>query len=119
MDIQGKRKQKMSNRAAISSGCFLKIVLPAIFFICIVYVPAFSVDFVTKEEFATEKSVYKDYPLKILFKKLAETEGAEKREIKNEVEIHVEKIKFRDNGRPGMVKLYHDAASGNYKINAM
>ena len=46
---------------------------------------AFAVDFITKAQFEAEKSTYKDYPFKILFKKLAEGDAAEKRIISNTI----------------------------------
>ncbi|MBU0988400.1 MAG: hypothetical protein KKH68_14215, partial [Proteobacteria bacterium] len=46
---------------------------------------AFAVDFVTQEQFATEKSIYKDYPFKILFKKLIDSDAAEKQKIQNTI----------------------------------
>ena len=35
----------------------------------------------------------------------------------NEVQIHVTKIRFRDNGQPGETRLYYDKRSGRYKAN--
>lgn len=47
------------------------------------YVPAYSLDFMTEDDFVAEKSIYKDYPLKILFRKLNEGDAGQKREIRN------------------------------------
>ncbi|MBW1805718.1 MAG: hypothetical protein JRJ06_05010, partial [Deltaproteobacteria bacterium] len=62
---------------------FLRYILLISIFLSISSLPASAVDFVTEEEFSAEKSTYKDYPLKILFKKLAAGEGPEKEEIIN------------------------------------
>lgn len=64
-------------------SCFYKYILPVLILICLDYAPAFPVDFITEEEFLAEKNAYKDYPLKILFKKLTESDPHEKREIRN------------------------------------
>ena len=58
-------------------------ILTASFLICIVNTPAYSIDFVTKEDFAADQSIYKDYPIKLLFKKLAESDASGKKEIRN------------------------------------
>src|SRR4030042_796420 len=45
--------------------------------------PAMGIELITREAFEAEKSTDKAYPFNILFKKLAESTGAEKRHIKN------------------------------------
>jgi len=62
---------------------FFRYILLISILIPISSLPASAVDFVTEEEFSAERSTYKDYPLKILFKKLAVSEGTEKEEIRN------------------------------------
>jgi hypothetical protein len=52
-------------------------------FLCLLNNPAFPVDFMSEEDFRADSSSYKDYPLKLLFKKLAESEDSEKREIRS------------------------------------
>ena len=59
------------------------LVLPLVVFLF--SSPVFSLEFVTKTEYDNEKTAFKNYPLKILFKKLAESRGAEKREIRNSI----------------------------------
>ncbi|MFC1534939.1 hypothetical protein ACFL7M_16420, partial [Thermodesulfobacteriota bacterium] len=53
------------------------------FLICLDISSALSIDFITEEDFTADNGLYKDYPLKILFKKLAEGGESEKREIRN------------------------------------
>jgi len=62
-----------------------KTILLVFALTCITSVPAFGVDFITKKKFDSDKSVYKDYPLKILFKKLKASKGLEKRKIINTI----------------------------------
>jgi len=62
--------------------CLFRCILVAFPVICFCYAPAFAVGFITEREFASEKSIYKDYPLKLLFRKLAESKASEKREIR-------------------------------------
>jgi len=64
---------------------FSKTILLVFALTCITSVPAFGVDFITKKKFDSEKSVYKDYPLKILFKKLKTSKGLEKRKVINTI----------------------------------
>ena len=45
--------------------------------------PAYSIEFITEEDYLADKSDYRDYPIKILFKKLAEESGPEKSRITN------------------------------------
>lgn len=45
--------------------------------------PAYPIDFITEEDYLTDRNEYKDYPLKILFKKLAEERGSERDRIRN------------------------------------
>ena len=44
---------------------------------------ASGVEFITREKFLSEKNPYKDLPVRILFKKLSESQGDEKRQIRN------------------------------------
>ncbi|MFC1869102.1 hypothetical protein ACFL0H_13370, partial [Thermodesulfobacteriota bacterium] len=62
---------------------FFRYILLVSLLICLYTFPAFSIDFITEEDFAADKSSYKDYPLNILFKKLAEGDVSEKQEIRN------------------------------------
>ncbi len=63
--------------------CSYTFILLVLFLSCLDTAPAFSFSFITEEEFASEKSVYKDYPLRILFRKLDQSTGPEKRKIRN------------------------------------
>ena len=47
------------------------------------YTSAFSLDFITREDFAADEASYKDYPLRLLFKKLADSDPSEKAVIRN------------------------------------
>ena len=70
------------------TGKFAKIsliILSGIFLTCLHSTSAFAVDFITKKEFEAQKSPYQDYPLKILFKKLAESDASEKKMIRNTI----------------------------------
>ena len=51
--------------------------------LCLGLFPAHAIDFVSKEQFESEKNPYKDYPLKVLFRKLNESKPSEKKEIRN------------------------------------
>ncbi len=61
------------------------IILLGMLLTCLYSTSAFAVDFITKKEFEAQKSVYQNYPLKILFKKLAESDASEKRIIRNTI----------------------------------
>jgi hypothetical protein len=70
------------------TGKFAKIstiILLGLFLTCLHSTSAFAVGFITKKEFEAQKSPYQDYPLKILFKKLAESDASEKRIIRNAI----------------------------------
>jgi hypothetical protein len=70
------------------TGKFAKIsliILLGMFVTCLHGTSAFAVDFITKKEFEAQKSPYQDYPLKILFKKLAESDASEKKMIRNTI----------------------------------
>ena len=70
------------------TGNFAKIsliILLGMFLTCLHSTSAFAVDFITKKEFEAQKSPYQDYPLKILFKKLAESDASEKKMIRNTI----------------------------------
>ena len=73
---------KAGSNKGISLSSLLGYILVSIFIICFCQAPAFAVGFITEKEFESEKSIYKDYPLKLLFKKLAESKASEKREIR-------------------------------------
>jgi hypothetical protein len=62
---------------------FYLFVLTLLFLLCIDKSSAYAIQFVTQEDFASEYNAYKDYPLRLLFKKLAESDDPEKREIRN------------------------------------
>lgn len=62
-----------------------RFFLALMFLLCLDISFAFSLDFVTRAEFEAEKNDYKDLPLKILFKKLNESSGAEKVKIRNAI----------------------------------
>jgi len=83
LEMKKKRKIKKGKIVGVPLSCICKYVLLVSWLISFDYIPAFSLDFVTQEEFVAEKSTYKDYPLKILFKKLNESDAGEKREIRN------------------------------------
>ena len=72
----------MKSKTKFLTGSY-RFILLVFFLVCLDYSPAFPVDFITQKEFVAEKSAYKDYPLKILFKKLAESDASTKREIRN------------------------------------
>ena len=70
------------------TGKFAKISLIILLGMFVTYLhgtSAFAVDFITKKEFEAQKSPYQDYPLKILFKKLAESDASEKKMIRNTI----------------------------------
>jgi hypothetical protein len=58
-------------------------ILTVSFTLLIINTPAYSIDFVAEEDFAADKSSYKDFPLRLLFQKLAESDDTEKKEITN------------------------------------
>ena len=58
-------------------------ILTVSFILLLINTPASSIDLVTEEDFAADKSSYKDFPLRLLFQKLAESDESEKREIRN------------------------------------
>ncbi len=58
-------------------------ILSVSFLIFIDNNPAYSIDFMTEEDFAAYQNTYKDYPIRLLFKKLAESDESEKKDIKN------------------------------------
>ena len=62
---------------------FYLFVLTLLFLLWIDKSSAHAIQFVTQEDFASEYNAYKDYPLRLLFKKLAESDDPEKREIRN------------------------------------
>ncbi len=90
-------------------SCSYKLILLVFFLTCLDNMPAFSFSFTTKEEFATEKSAYKDYPLRILFKKLNQSTGPEKREIRNMIILkQVFDRNMQDKVKAGVIK-YNEA----------
>ena len=58
-------------------------ILTLLFLLFINNTPVYAVEFVTEEDFASDQNTYKDYPFRLLFKKLAESNEPEKREIRN------------------------------------
>jgi hypothetical protein len=62
---------------------FYLFILILLFLLCIDNSSAYAIRFVTEEDFASDYNTYKDYPLRLLFKKLAESDDPEKREIRN------------------------------------
>jgi len=76
-----KRKQNGIIMGIPLRGLF-RYILVAFSIICFSSASAFAVGFITEKEFASEKSIYKDYPLNLLFKKLAESKASERREIR-------------------------------------
>ncbi|HJX34425.1 MAG TPA: hypothetical protein VJ373_04545 [Desulfatiglandales bacterium] len=58
-------------------------ILTVSFLIFIDNNPAYSIDFVTEEDFTAYQNTYKDYPIRLLFKKLAESDESGKKEIRN------------------------------------
>ena len=64
-------------------GVLYRLILAISLLLCLDLFPAFSVDFMTKAQFESEENPYKNYPLKILFKKLNESDLPEKKEIRN------------------------------------
>jgi len=78
------KKDPMKNIPGRKRQVFQHVFVPFFFvFLCLLNKPAFPVDFMSEEDFRADNSSYKDYPLKLLFKKLAESEDSEKREIRN------------------------------------
>ncbi|MEW6674243.1 MAG: hypothetical protein AB1427_21325, partial [Thermodesulfobacteriota bacterium] len=61
-------------------GC---VIAATVCLMGLAFSPAMGMELITRETFDTEKGTHKDYPFHILFKKLAESTGAEKRQIKN------------------------------------
>ena len=59
------------------------LILLFLFFLTVASGRVFAIEFVTSKAFESEKSAYKDYPMRVLFEKLHESEGAEKRTIRN------------------------------------
>ncbi|MBL7180906.1 MAG: hypothetical protein ISS65_12000 [Desulfobacterales bacterium] len=78
-------KNKIRKIAKIPTIWLGKVLLLGLFLTGLNTASVFAVDFITKAEFEAEKSTYKDYPFKILFKKLAEGDAAEKRIIRNTI----------------------------------
>lgn len=66
-------------------NAFYRIFLAATLLLGLAPGAAFSIDFVSRAEYEAEKNDYKDLPLKILFKKLSESGGAEKDAIRNAI----------------------------------
>ena len=60
-----------------------RAVVAACFLAGLTFSPAMGIELITQETFDAEKSTYKAYPFNILFKKLTESTGAEKRQLKN------------------------------------
>ncbi|MDP2862693.1 MAG: hypothetical protein Q8N95_07865 [Desulfobacterales bacterium] len=60
-----------------------KIVVMTFCIMGLEFSPAAGVEFITREKFLSEKNPYKDLPVRILFKKLSESQGDEKRQIRN------------------------------------
>ncbi len=78
-------KKKQIKNVLIWLTSVSAFLLSTLFLVCIDAVPAYSFDFITKKEFDAEKNAYRDYPQKILFKKLYESSGADKRKIRNAI----------------------------------
>ncbi|MFC1892376.1 hypothetical protein ACFLZT_08300 [Thermodesulfobacteriota bacterium] len=78
--IQKSKDGTHSIAAVLAKGMILSILI--VFFISS---SAFSVDFITEEQFLAEESVYKDYPLKVLFQKYHTGDSRDKREIRNHI----------------------------------
>ena len=62
---------------------FCRFFLVLICLLCLGSLPAYALEFISEDEFAAVESAYKDFPLKILFKQLSESDPAKKREIRN------------------------------------
>jgi len=77
------KKMKRKNARTNPVCLFWRYVLLAFCLIGMKSVPAFSIDFITQDEFETKTIDYKDYPFKILFEKFFESSGPEKRKIRN------------------------------------
>ena len=78
--IQKSKGGTRSIAAVLAKGMILSTLI--VFFISS---SAFSVDFITEEQFLAEESVYKDYPLKVLFQKYHTGDSRDKREIRNHI----------------------------------
>ncbi|MBI9086339.1 MAG: hypothetical protein JEZ11_22250 [Desulfobacterales bacterium] len=53
--------------------------------VCLCCNTAYGVDFVTKDRFKSEAGGYKDYPFRVLFQKLAQSQGEEKKKIRTAI----------------------------------
>ena len=60
-----------------------RIIVMTFFIMGLEFSPAAGVEFITRDKFQSEKNPYKDLPVRILFKKLSESQGDEKRQIRN------------------------------------
>ncbi len=60
-----------------------RIIAMTFFIMGLGFSPAAGVEFITRDKFQSEKNPYKDLPVRILFKKLSESQGDEKRQIRN------------------------------------
>jgi hypothetical protein len=78
-------KNKIRKLKEIPVTFWGKIILLGFLLICLNSALALAVDFVTQAEFEAEKSTYKNYPLNILFKRLAKSDASEKRIIRNTI----------------------------------
>ena len=78
-----KKRIKNAKIKGISTRFFNRLIFLAFYLVFFNYDLCFCVDFITQDQFAAEKNTYKNYPLKILFKKLHESDDREKRDIRN------------------------------------
>ena len=62
--------------------------------VCLCCNTAYSIDFITKDRFKSDAGGYKDYPFRVLFQKLAQSQGEEKKKIRTAI---VEKQVFDRN----------------------
>jgi len=77
-----KRMKTIEKKSDILLG-FCRFFLVLIYLLCLGSLPAYALEFISEDEFAAVESAYKDFPLKILFKQLSESDPAKKREIRN------------------------------------
>ena len=62
--------------------------LVALLVACVYCGEAFSIEFMTRDDFNARKSAYMDYPVHMLFKKIPESNAQETREIRNLIILH-------------------------------
>ena len=105
--------QKCEKNTDATTMQFKSLIL-SILIILVFSSSALSVDFITREQYMAEESIYKDYPLKVLFQKFNSGDAGNKREIRNHIilkqvfdrnigeELRRSVLEFR--GIPGVIK---------------